>query len=112
MSRDTSCLYNYTQVLQLFEKKELRQDLAKTEAMQVYEYTLRLAYLESYGSVNDKENVEEVAAFFSYFCKNYNYYSLPGEVNLSFDVAYFSDQTSFMGTAYAKSDCTDSFWME
>ncbi len=74
----------------------------------MYTYTLRLSYLESYGSVNDKKSVEEAAVFFSYFCNKYNSYSsLPGEVNLSFDVAYFSDPTSFMGAAYTASNCSD-----
>ena len=110
MSKDTDCTSNYTQILELFEKKELKQELSETETVQVLKYTLRLAYLESYGGVNDKKSVEEVAVFFSYFCNKYtSYSSLPGEVNLSFDVAYFSNPTSFMGAAYIASDCSDEF---
>ena len=50
MSKDKSCIFDYAQILELFEKKELKQELSKTEIVQVHTYTLRLAYLESYGS--------------------------------------------------------------
>jgi hypothetical protein len=113
MSKDKDCISNYIQIIELFEKEELKQDLSETDIAQVSAYTLRFAYLESYGSVSDKKNVEEVAGFFSYFCNKYNNYSsLPGEVNLSFDVAYFSETTSFMGAAYIASDCPDSFLLQ
>jgi hypothetical protein len=109
MSEDTNCIPNI-QILELFEKKELGQVLSKTEITQVYQYTLNLAFLQSYGNVNNTEDVEGVAEFFRYFCNKYNNYSsLPGEVNLSFDVAYFSDPTSFMGAAYTASNCSDEF---
>ncbi len=110
MTKNTSCKKDYTHVLGLFEKKELKQDLSKAEIALVYKYTLELTYLESYANANNKEDVEKVSEFFSYFCNKYdNYSSLPGEVHLSFDVAYFSDPTSFMSSAYAASTCLNSF---
>ena len=110
MSEKLNCTYDDCQILNLFEKKELNKHLTTDEIKQVNNYTLRLAYLESYASISNENEIKEVAAFFSYFCNKYdNYSSLPGEVYLSFDIAYFSDSISFMAKAYAESNCSDSF---
>ncbi|MBY0580109.1 MAG: hypothetical protein K2P53_00275 [Rickettsiales bacterium] len=52
MTKNTSCKKDYTHVLGLFEKKELKQDLSKAEIALVYKYTLELTYLESYANAN------------------------------------------------------------
>jgi hypothetical protein len=110
MSEKLDCTCDYSQILNLFEKSELKESLSDNEVKQVNEYTLRLTYLESYANANNDKDIKEVAGFFSYFCNKYDSYSsLPGEVYLSFDVAYFSDPTAFMGKAYAASSCSDSF---
>jgi hypothetical protein len=94
----------------LFEKQILKQDLSASETIQAHEFALLLTYLQDYGSANDKEKVEYIAQFFSYFCNQYDsYYSLPEEVKLSFDVAYFSGPETFMYAAHAASSCTDNF---
>ena len=88
MSEKLDCTCDYSQILNLFEKSELKESLSDNEVKQVNEYTLRLTYLESYANANNDKDIKEVAGFFSYFCNKYDSYSsLPGEVYLSFDVA-------------------------
>lgn len=97
-------------LVKLFEKKMLNQNLSMDEIKKVTGFSLDLTYLEAYGSVNDKSGIEYVSNFFSYFCNKYNnYFSLPNEVKLSFDVAYFSDTNTLMNVAYNASTCTSDF---
>ena len=64
MSEKLDCTYDYSQILNLFEKSELKESLSDNEVKQVNEYTLRLTYLESYANANNDKDIKEVAGFF------------------------------------------------
>lgn len=94
----------------LFEKKILNQSLSIDETKQVYDFSLSLTYLQDYGSASDEANITYVAQFFSYFCDKYDdYSSLPNQLKSGFDVAYYSDEKSFMNIAYNRSNCGSDF---
>lgn len=86
-------------------------NMTTDQHQQIIGFTAVLTALQDYASPDDEEAVSYVSKYYSYFCNHYvNYSSLPEEAKLSFQVANYSDFESFMGRAYASSNCAPDYF--